>query len=257
MNAERGRGVLVLVPHLLFERLSRFDADGGAPDVTQFDPTDDQQIDRLAWFLLQRFHRHAEVDALALLFEVAHVRLVEIARSVVRKLSLAADPDDLVMGFMTRLFADVRRPQAEVTRFLGFAHTAMRNDALNLIRSQTRAQVRHEAYHSTLKTVCDPLDELIDTDHVEAIARAGVCLMSVVGLCFHELSERDRAVLIAREVDDLSYRDVAARLDVAENQVGTVLKRARRRLSERIASALTGVERSLASEELAAVGGAR
>ena len=244
-----------MVPHRLLERLSRLDVDGEGPDPSGFDPSDDRQIDELACFLLQRFHREDDVDALALLFELAHDRLVEIARSVVRKLSLAADPDDLVMGFMTRLFTDVRRPQPTVRRFLGLAHTAMRNDGLNMIRSANRARLRHEAYHSTLKTVCDPIDDVDDAEQLETISRAGVWMLAVVGHCFHELSERDRAVLMAREVDGLSYRDIGERLSLAENQVGTVLKRARRRLAERIASTLAGVSRCVEVESV--TGGVR
>lgn len=246
-----------LVPHQLIERLSRLDVDGDGPDLDRIDPTDDAGIDELARYLLRRFHREDDVDALALLFEVAHARLVEIARSVVRRLALAADPDDLVMGFMTRLFTDVRRPQPEVHRFLGLARTAMRNDALNMIRSQSRARLRHEAYHSTLKTVADPIDDVEEPEHLESVARAGLCLIAVVGHCFHGLSTRDRRVLIAREVDELSYREIGERLELAENQVGTVLKRARRRLSERIASTLAGVERRVETETSITIGDVR
>jgi hypothetical protein len=55
------------------------------------------------------------------------------------------------------------------------------------------------------------------------------------------LPERDRRVLLAREVDGLSYAEMADALELPGGQVGMILKRSRERLQRGIGAALAGL----------------
>jgi RNA polymerase sigma factor (sigma-70 family) len=243
-------------PSVLAERLRALPGSEAVPHVRDFDPRNDLHLDAAAAFLLERFHATNDSQHLALLFELTQRRLREIARSVSRQLALAVDPDDLVAAFFTRLFVDVRRPQPRVRHFLGLAHTAMRNDARNQLRQSARAQHRLLGFQATLPCPPDPAVELARAEQDALCARVGVFVLAVVAQCFHALSTRDREVLLLREVQGRSYEQLAQELDVPENQVGSILRRARERLATRLARALAAHEAGPAVRPPPAPGGA-
>ena len=230
-------------PSLLAQRVANLPGAESVACLRAFDPQDDLHIDAVACFLIERFHADDDVEALALLFEVSHRRLREIARQICRQNAMALDPEDLAAGFLTRLFTDVRRPQPKVRHFLGLAHTSMRNDARNQLRQRARSWRRMLTFHATLAEPEDPSQQADDREQEAGVARLGTFLLLVVGESFHRLSLRDRRVLLLREVDGLPYDELAAALGVPENQVGSVLRRARERLLRRIAAALLIEER--------------
>jgi len=227
-------------PTVLADRLRALPGSEALPPA--FDPRNDLHLDVAAELLLARFHATNDAAQLALLFELTQRRLREIARSVSRQLALAVDPDDLVAGFFTRLFTDLRRPQPRVRRFLGLAHTAMRNDARNQLRQASRAQARGQVFQASLAAPADPSAALAAAEQDVASARLGMFVLALLSQCFHVLSERDRRVLLLREVDGLSYEALAAELKLPMNQVGSVLRRARGRLATRLAKALAAHE---------------
>jgi RNA polymerase sigma factor (sigma-70 family) len=220
----------------LIQRLTALE---GEAALAGFDPDDDEQLDRLAGRLLHRFREQDDTEAFTLLVELTRARLLPLARKVTRQLAMAIDPEDLVAAFFARLFVDVRKQQPVVRRFLGLAWTAMRNDALNQLRQFKRAQARHVVWtrERFARGVPDPAEQAERAEQSARLSRLGTTFLVVVAQCFHELSERDRRVLLAREVDGLSYDDLAERLRLPRSQVGMILKRARERLSRRIAKA--------------------
>jgi RNA polymerase sigma-70 factor (ECF subfamily) len=224
---------------VLAERLQGRDWADALPHRSDYDGHDDGHVDAVAGFLIERFRRANDVEALSLLYELAHVRLYAIARQVTRQLGIAIDPEDLVAGFMTRVFVDVRRPLPRVHRFLGLAHTAMRNDARNQLRRDARAWKRMLVWQAMQPPPADPSRVASEREQIVVCARLGVFVLAVVAQCFHALGARDRRTLLLREVDGLSYEQVAAALELPANQVGTVIKRARDRLARRIGKALS------------------
>ena len=210
----------------------------GRPDMAlpvPFDPRDDRHVDLAACDLLHHFREQDSADAFTVLVQISQVRTHAIARRLTRQLGLALDPDDLVAAFFARLFVDLRKDQPKVLRFLGFAHTSMRNDALNQLRQYRRAQARHAIWGERfLGDSADPATLIAEREESELLERSGTTFLIVVNQCFHELAERERRVLLAREVDKLSYDAIAEDLRLPRNQVGMILKRARGRLAERI-----------------------
>lgn len=217
------------------ERIARLSgADGPLPE--DFDPTDELSVDRASGELLHRFREQDDVVAFTLLVELTQPRMAGVARGITRQLAMVIDPDDLVASFMAHLFTDVRRGQPLVRHFLALAHTSMRNDALNQLRQYKRAQTRHEIWgrRRLAERHADPARAADEKEQLARLSRLGTVFLAVVGQCFHELSERDRRVLIAREVDRLSYDGMAEAQDLPRAQIGMILKRAREHLAERI-----------------------
>ncbi|MFT7461815.1 MAG: RNA polymerase sigma factor (sigma-70 family) [Pseudohongiellaceae bacterium] len=220
------------------DRLVQTGDESLSAELRGIDPSNDLDLDTAARVLLQRFHERNEVACLALLYELCHPRLLILARQVVSKVGLAADPEDLTSAFMTKLFTDVRRPQAPVRKFLGFAFTSMKNDALNQVRQLSRSRKRMVRFQQTLTAPADPAQSLDERERTDACLRVGVVMISVVSRCFHALKERDRQVLLAREVQRMPYDELAQVMKIPQNQVGTVLRRARQRLAQHMAQTL-------------------
>jgi RNA polymerase sigma factor (sigma-70 family) len=209
----------------------------GLPDA--FDPRNELHLDLAAGWLLARFREADDAEAFSALVELTRPQLHQIARQVARQLAMALDPEDLVATFFARLFTDVKKRQPVVRRFLGLAHTAMRNDALNQLRQFKRAQARHAIWgrQSLFDKWADPARAADDREQVAVLRRLGTVFLCVVNQCFHELPERDRRVLLARELDALSYDEIAGALLLPRSQVGMILKRARQHLADRIGQA--------------------
>ncbi|MGQ0553271.1 MAG: RNA polymerase sigma factor [Planctomycetota bacterium] len=227
-------------PSGLHQRLLGLPGAEALSPLGRFDPGNDLHLDAAATLLIERFHRENDAEALALLYELCHQRLHDIARLVRRQLAVAVDPEDLVASFMTRLFVDVRRPQPKVRHFLGLAHTAMRNDARNQLRQAARATRRHIAWQSALPGPSEPTRALDEREEEAACAKLGILVLALIARSFNALGERDRRSLFLRDVEGLSYEALAQRLALPADQVGTILRRARTRLAKRIGSALDG-----------------
>lgn len=198
----------------------------------------DAQLNLVAGELLGRFRQHDDVEAFGALVELAQGRLLILAQAVARRHGLALDAEDLVAGFMARLFTDVRKDQPRVRQFLALAYTTMRYEALNQVRLQHRARLRGETWEQS-RAACQEPDDPVDAWEQASEAReVAVVLLSAVGAAMRRLPERDRRILSLRELDGRSYEDLADVLEVPRNQVGMVLKRARGRLARGIADAL-------------------
>lgn len=207
----------------------------------RFDAANDVHVDEVARALLERFREHDDVDAFQLLFEVTFPKLSEVAAQVTRRLNSNVDPDDLVSGFMTKLYTEIGRRHEPVRRFLALAYTTMRNDALDHKRHVRRAQRNDTDYSQTLATPADPAEmaELTEQDRIfEAV---GGTVLEVTSECFHRLDDRDQQVLIAREIAGLPYDSVARMLKLQQHQVGMIIRRARINLADLIVERLTDI----------------
>lgn len=208
-----------------------------------YEPDNDAHLEDLAGQLLEHFRHHDDVDAYVVLVELTQVRLLQVAVGVTRRLALVIEPDDLVAAFMARLFTDVRKPRhsGPVRRFLALAYTMMHFDALNQLRLMRRSRergIRYEERQALRRTPKDPARVAEARERTEGLARLGTLMLAVVSRCFHSLSLRDRRILICREIEGLSYDEIAVAMDLPRTQVGMVLKRARERLADRIDRAL-------------------
>lgn len=226
-------------PGGLVDRLRRIPDLGCLPILEAFDPGNDLHLDEAARLLLGRFREHNDTESFTLLYELTHERLRQIATQLTRRISPAADPDDLASAFMVRLFSDTSsRPQAPVRRFLALAATSMRNSVFDQLRQQQRARAGGQLFHDSLDQPPDPADTAQQAEEDRALQRCGQHLVSLTDECFHALEARDKQVLVAREILGLSYERVAILLGLEAAQVGMIIRRARKHLAERIVARL-------------------
>lgn len=206
-----------------------------------FDPRLDEHVDRVAGQLLHRFRVHDDGRAFELLVELCLGRLVEIGRSLTHRYSRQLDPEELVARFLERLFVEPRRDQPDVQCFLGMAFQTMRFDALNQIRLQARSMRRSSAWEASQiarRTVADPASVVGERDLAASLLGPVRLLLAVAGSCFGALRPHERTILFHRELEGLSYDDIAQVMDIPRSQVGMVLKRAREHFAQGIAVAL-------------------
>ncbi|HEX5009198.1 MAG TPA: sigma-70 family RNA polymerase sigma factor [Planctomycetota bacterium] len=196
----------------------------------------DDHVDELAGQLLRRFRETDDAVAFELLVRLTEGRLAALARRMARELRPGVEPEDLVAAFFARLFTDVRRGQPLVRNFLGLARIALRNDALNQLRRRKRAEARQRAWHELRagEPEPDPIRLADDREQAQRLERLGALVLALVAGRLAELPERDRLVLQAREIEGLSYEDIAVTFGVPRGQVGMVILRARKRLTARL-----------------------
>ena len=219
------------------ERLAQHSLAQELPIAIPFDRRDDQALELVAGTLLFRFREQDDTEAYVFLVELLHERLVQIARRLTRSLSVLTDPEDLVAALMAKLFTDVRKGQPMVRRFLALSFTIMRNEAINQLRRRQRLHQHTLEYgelQADLQAPADPAVLLADREHHADVRLLGTVFLTVVNQCFHSLRERDRQALTLREIERLSYEDIAVRLAVPRPQVGMIIKRARTRLARQI-----------------------
>lgn len=215
-----------------------------APQLPERGPLPDDLLERLAADLLDRFRARDDREAFAFLVELTQPRLSAIARQITRAQASFLAPEELVAAFLSGLFTDVRPGQARVQRFLSLAYWVMVCEARTQFRGNQRRQRRQERFgraHRLTLRPRDPAQVVAQREVLGGLRRQGTLLLSVVCQCFERLPERDRRVLSLRELDGLSYDDLAVRMDVSRKQIGMVLKRAR----ERLARAIEGTMESL------------
>jgi RNA polymerase sigma factor (sigma-70 family) len=236
------------------ERLRQVPGSGAVSSLPHFDPRNELHVDDAARHLLERFRAHDDLEAFTLLFELTHERLAESAGRITRKLAPSVDPEELASAFMARLFIDVRRRPAEPVRhFLALAHTSMRNDVLDQLRQMKRAAANVRTWHAAQPVPPDPADVIARQEQDTLLALFGQDVLKLTGECFAELEARDQQVLVAREIVRLPYERVASMLNLAPDQVGMIIRRARVHLVSRIVERLPAhiTRRKIAPEDVA------
>lgn len=226
-----------MTAHDAMERLAQHSLATELPIAIPFDRRDDQALELVAGALLFRFREQDDTEAYVFLVELLHERLVQIAKRLTRSLSVLSDPEDLVSALMAKLFTDVRKGQPMVRKFLALSFTIMRNEAINQLRRRQRLHQHTLEYgelQADLQAPADPAVLLADREHHEDVRLLGTVFLTVVNQCFHSLRTRDRQALTLREIEGMSYEDIAVQLAVPRPQVGMIIKRARTRLARQI-----------------------
>ena len=137
--------------------------------------------------------------------ELVERHSAEIFAYVWRMLHDAADAEDCLQEVFLRAFRSYARVRAE-TNYRAWLYKI----ATNTARSQWKRKRRGEAYTADL----DPerqADEMSAADRVEQKA-----LLAEVARAVEELPAQQRAALILRKYQELSYADIAAALECTE-----------------------------------------
>ena len=157
------------------------------------------------------------------LYRAEFVRVVGIARRILGDRAEAEDVAQDVFAALATGRAAASSTAGLKTVSPAWLHTATVRRALNAVRSRRRRAARQElatisaAANDAEQTRLDPLDALVRDERRDAIRTV-----------MRRLKRRDAALLALRYGGELSYREIAAALDLPAAHVGTLLARAER-----------------------------
>jgi RNA polymerase sigma-70 factor, ECF subfamily len=154
--------------------------------------------------------------AFADLYRRHHLRVYRYCRRLLRCPEDAADATQQTFLNMHRRLAKGDPPNASVGGYL----LRVAQHASFEVRERRQAQQALAERHGAAAT---------EPDHAPAVVTA-----HAVRDAASSMPERHLAVLVMREVEDLTYVEIADRLEMNENAVAQLLHRARRRLAREL-----------------------
>lgn len=166
---------------------------------------------------------------LADFLERSRARGEAFCRQIVGDAHLA---EDLYQDACVRLLKRGVRTADEGGSQAALLFTTLKNLCISYLRRPARKQLRLERVTSspsaeTSEELVDkrsrPPDEQIEADEAGALFRQAV----------EELDEKKRMVFLMKEVDQLSYREIAGKLGLTESEVGVLIFRAREHLRKK------------------------
>lgn len=166
------------------------------------------------------------------LFRTLRGRAFQVARSLVGS---REDALDLTQEAFAKLYT-ARASYDPAQPFLPWFHRILRNACFSFLRKRGRVRVTslqgldNEGDDSTMDLIDPgppPMSTLEAADERQLFQQA-----------LERLSARDREILALRHYEELSYKEIAAALDIPEGTVMSRLFHARRRLGELLGPAL-------------------
>lgn len=136
------------------------------------------------------------------------------------------DAEDICQEAMTRAMARVGTLESG-DAFRSWLFRIARNASVDWHRRNQRLQPMPEDAPETVPSPVDGPDERVETQEEH----------QMVAEALSTLKESHRKVLVLREVEGMSYADIARRMNVSQSAVETLLFRARRRLKEQYGKA--------------------
>ncbi|HEY2706201.1 MAG TPA: RNA polymerase sigma factor [Candidatus Dormibacteraeota bacterium] len=164
-------------------------------------------------------YREGDVRAFEILFERHHGRLRALS---LRYLADAGEAEDVVQETFIRLLR-VADQVGEGFKVMAWLHRVAANLCLTALRRRGRVQLV-AGDEEWLLAARDPHRER-QPDQAFEMGQARDRIVRVAG----NLPAQQRAVLLLREIEGLSYGDIAARLGISRGAVESLLFRARRR----------------------------
>lgn len=220
----------------LLKRLQKVVGASALASAERFEPGNPGHVDRAAAALLERFYRENDTAAFELLVEISQPLLGEAAMTITREVGLAIAPGELVADYFSKLFVDLRQPTPKIGNLTAAATAAMKEEASRRVRIMAR-RIR-----SPEETVGASAAEPGAEPPLTADQRLAGRFAGLVSMCFHNLDEADRRLLLALEIDRLSYGEIAERLGIYQDEVADRVRRARGRLAARIAAVFTALQ---------------
>ncbi len=131
-----------------------------------------------------------------------------------------ADAEDIVQEVMMRMWAN-RKEWPKINNIESFCSSLVRNLSIDRIK-QVGFQNESIDQFTDIKSLGEiPIENLIRTDE-------RMWVLSVIS----SLPEKQRNIILLREIEEMSYRDIAQELSISEAQVKVILFRARQTIKE-------------------------
>jgi hypothetical protein len=188
-------------------------------------------LNQKARALRLRFLRSNDVAAFRALVLLLEGPMLPVAHALTRELGLALPATQLLADHLAEVFTDLRDPPVDEPDVLGAAERAMRRlaearlDALReaTARGEARPDLLPTEAHAHLRSLADP-------------GNLGVRFLVIVNHAFHDLSEDDRRLLLAADVDRAPLEELARASGLRAAMAQRRLRKARVRLAAAIAA---------------------
>jgi RNA polymerase sigma-70 factor, ECF subfamily len=143
-----------------------------------------------------------------------------------RMLGGSDDAEDVVQDALAKAHRSLIASDRAIALH-AWLYAIVRNRALDVLRSPKRGHAElGEDVTPALESTVDPFTRVVERDELRGVVAAILAL-----------PDRQRAALVLRELDGLSYDEVAGRLDITLPATKSLLVRARANLAEARAAA--------------------
>jgi RNA polymerase sigma-70 factor, ECF subfamily len=166
---------------------------------------------------LVRCAQSGETRAFDRLVVKYRARVVELAMRYTRN---RADAEDATQEALVRAFGGLRHFRGE-SAFYTWLYRIASNCAKNLLKARARDLLNSTIDVPEDDSATHPQTRLQELETPEELTRADD-IRGVVNVTLERLSEQHRAVITLREIDGLSYKEIASTLSIP---VGTVRSR--------------------------------
>ena len=184
------------------------DIDSSNTNAKEKSRTDDDSLDAIVAACQQ-----GDRVAARRLYDACHQQVFRLAVRMVGP----QDAADVTQQVFLQAFRSIGKFHGR-SRFETWLYRLAVNEALQHLRRSKRSQ------HSSLDW--EPMDE---TNHGQDAERKDLLEQALV-----RIAPELRSIFLLREVEGLSYREIADALEISEGTVGSRLNRARRELKERL-----------------------
>ena len=215
----------------LLKRLQKLAGAGALVSKERFETGNAAHVDRAAAALLERFYRENDAAAFELLVEISQPLLGEAARQITRDIGLAIAPGELVAEYFSKIFVDLRPPANRIEGLVAAATASMKEEATRRVRTLARR----------IRPIEEEAGANAPANDLTADQRLAGRFAALVSMCFHGLDETDRRLLLALEIDRLSYAEIGERFGIYQDEVPDRVVRARGRLAARIAAVFSAL----------------
>ena len=131
-----------------------------------------------------------------------------------------ADAEDIVQEVMMRMWAN-RKERPKINNIESFCSSLVRNLSIDRIKQVGFQNEAIDQFPDIKSSGEIPIENLIRTNE-------RMWVLSVIS----SLPEKQRNIILLREIEEMSYRDIAQELSISEAQVKVILFRARQTVKE-------------------------
>lgn len=130
------------------------------------------------------------------------------------------EAEDVVQETMLKIW-DRREEWSRMNSVEAYCVTIAKNLAMDRIALKSSQTMQLADDYDYGASSASPFQKLVDSDNMNILSRL-----------IEELSEKQREVLVMREVEGKSYKEIAAELKLTEEQVKVYLFRARQKIKQ-------------------------
>lgn len=187
--------------------------------------------------LMRRYQSSRDADAFGDLYELNRPRIERLVKSCLRYGAPDLDEQEIVQDVFVSVVrsAHAFRPDREGS-FRHWTAQIARNAVRRALRDRRRQQI--EKVIPLPETLAMPAHRAVDLEPLNGWIEALPVVLAAFSCALVQLGARDREVLLATEVEQIPYADLARQRGLRSGTVRMVVFRARRRLLEHVEAAL-------------------